>query len=211
MQTKGRVCVYSVGGVLEEPVDIGALSGGRDLVVHLGNVGYGLGREVPAQKTAQYAKRFPDFMFVGIDLRAYKGRGYDNWVQIKGNFKEGLELLRDNSVALISSDLAFGHYDSKGRDPMDVTGGNAIGADRRAHNNTVDAAKVAFRKLREGGKMTISVGSRAEKTVTNVLEESGFNKDKIRVRKLSGREYGRTFWTYHYQEFGAVYQITAEK
>jgi hypothetical protein len=201
----------SAVGVLDEPMDFGVSLGGRRVVVHLGNVGYGIGSEVPAKKTADYARRFPGFMFVGVDLKEYMGMMVDNWTQIRSNFREGLEGLADGSVDLISSDLALGHYDSKGTDPMDAVGDKAVGSYGRAHKNTLDTVRVAYRKLRKGGKMTLAVGSSAVKPMPQILEEAGFRPDKVSVRKLDGREYGRTFWTYNFQIHGAVWQINAEK
>jgi hypothetical protein len=86
-------------------------------IVHLGNAG----RRGRAEKTAAYAQRFPSLDFVGIDLKRVRLPSVEhslpfvkahntNWLQVRAEFEEGLDLLPNGSVGLFSSEFALGHY-----------------------------------------------------------------------------------------------------
>jgi hypothetical protein len=200
---------------LSKPLDLGELTAGRHVVVHLGNVGYGDGRpdsrETPARKTREYAWRFPNTLFIGIDLREFRGHTRDNFIQIKANFPQGLKRLRDDSVDVISSDLGLGHYDPDGTDPADMEGLLGAMFYGWTRQNTADTLKVAHMKLRKGGKLLLAVGKDAAETLPKDLEVAGFAKGKVTVRNFMPNEHGRTYWTHEYNLKGPLYQVTAEK
>ncbi|MFA4906837.1 MAG: hypothetical protein WC602_01025 [archaeon] len=179
-------------------------------VVHLGNandvgVTRGLKGMVMAEhgvKTGKYAKRFPNVEFIGIDLTKFPARE-KNWKQVEADFLIGLKRLRNGSVDIISSEMAFGYY---GKTASGYYGKKP--PERKEH--TAEVAKEAFRKLRENGKLMVAVDSEALKLVVNSLAKAGFEKNKIKVRELAENEKKRT---YELKTWGLskLYQVIAQK
>ncbi len=165
----------------------------RPIFVHLGNVGDPefFRRGPGADKTRKFAERFPQVDFVGVDLRAVEPTT-KNWVQHQADFLTGLQKLEDNSVNHISSDLALGYYDAKG-------------ACDDFWKYTEQVLKLAKRKLKQGGKLRISVSENRKKIIL-LIKQLGFSS--IEVRPFSREEYNRTSWT---QQLPGLIQITAIK
>jgi len=171
----------------------------KRLVVHLGNVedsGQLHGHKVAGRKTKRYAERFPNVEFVGIDTKPMFGRTPKNLTQYIASFEEGLERLADGSADIISSEFALGHY------------GNMRIRSRDYKGHTRRTLKIAFHKLKKGGKIHIAVGEGYRDLVIEALEEAGFSKEKIKDRPLGESDRKRTYWTAG-MHFGI--QISAEK
>lgn len=176
-------------------------------VVHLGNLDHE--PALAGEKTAKYAARFPRVKFIGIDLKKREGPLPQNWVQIQADFAIGLSRLNDESVDLITSEAALGHY---GRDPLNPRS--------NIHGHTVDALKMAFKKLKPRGKLMITVldqillGSHREYllNVLNALKETKFKPTNVSWRELSRHELSRTAWLRQVRIVNArAYCITANK
>ena len=170
------------------------------LVVHLGNLGNDEGA-----KTRTYSKRFPKMKFVGIDLESGSQDKPVNWEQIEGDFISGLKKLSNNSVDIISSELAVGHYERL------VNGKIKMLKERY----TKKVVKLIWKKLKLGGKVIIVVGdSQAEKCVIDAVKKY-FKIHEI--RPLSKHELNRTLYSrqyalkpHDYLSHG-LYQISAKK
>lgn len=170
------------------------------LVVHLGNLGEDTGK-----KTRIYAKRFPNINFVGIDNSSAPQDKPVNWEQIEGEFITGLKSLPNNSVDIISSELAVGHYDLiiKGKTVM------------LKKEYTKKIIKLIWKKLKLGGKVIIVVGDRsAEECVTDAVKKYFKIND---IRPLSKHELNRTLYSrkyalkpHEYMSHG-LFQISAKK
>jgi len=186
----------------------------RPVVVHLGNVGWGSGPEVLAEKTRRYAKRFPGVQFIGIDKSSrYLGEMPDNWRQLVSSFGEGLKKLDNNSVSVISSELALGEFGPRGR-YWDEHRQYRYRLTKRSFEAmvkyTANALKVAYRKLKRGGKLYVAVVDGEPLRVTKeALARSQFNPEKIKMRYLLEQEYKRTPGTR--KGCAAKLQIVAEK
>lgn len=168
-------------------------------VVHLGNVDT-YGSLKPVVKTEKYAQRFPEVNFIGIDRLPIKPT-HSNWVQLRGDFHDELMKLENNSVDIISSELALGYY-SRHSDPWQ--------GDYKNHTKTVISQ--AHQKLKTGGRIYIAVGPDIIDNVVDSLKKIGFNK--IKVEKLRSKAKERTHYIQIFQSnatFGPVYQISAVK
>lgn len=134
-------------------------------IVHLGNLGMDRG-----QKTRDYAKRFLNFRFIGIDAQEAPQDLLPNWDQMEADFIVGLNRLEDASIDLISSELAVGHYGS--------TKEGKIKALKEVHTKKI--IKAAYKKLKFGGKVHIVVGDEtALRLVENYLKKAGFRNIKL--------------------------------
>lgn len=80
------------------------------VVVHLGNVGMD-----DAEATRRYVERTlaREIRVIGIDVAGLRSPAV-RWEQIKVDFIGGLRGLADDSVDVVLSELALGHYDFVG-------------------------------------------------------------------------------------------------
>jgi len=170
------------------------------LVVHLGNLGSDEGA-----KTRTYAKRFPKIRFVGIDLESVSQDKPVNWEQIEGDFISGLKKLSNNSVDILSSELAVGHY---GR----LVNGKIKMLKERYTQKVV---RLIWKKLKLGGRVIIVVGDiSAKKCVIDAVKKY-FKINEI--RPLSKHELNRTLYSRKYalkpHDYlsDGLYQINAQK
>lgn len=160
------------------------------LIVHLGNVGFSADVRKTVGKTARYAMRFPNFRFVGIDREktAVSGLqqklGIRNWVQWNKSFRHGLARLKDNSVSLISSELAVGHYTSKGKEMVSGF------LKPQTQQHTLETLRMAYRKLRPGGKIFLVLGKNSHPVTLACLKKAGFLVQED--RHLLSHEFSRT-------------------
>ena len=188
----------------------------KHTVIHLGNIrdrsaniektvmsvlrGKQLLDENPGAKTKKYAERFPNVEFVGIDLKEHTGARPKNWRQIQTDFKKGLEELQDNSVSVISSEMALGFYGKKGKQ---------YNSDRKQY--TLETTAMAYRKLKPGGKLLIVISyDQYFSEVFSALLTAGFTRTNIQTRRLQERERKRTYWTNTWR-FSDLIQIVAIK
>lgn len=169
-------------------------------VVHLGNIGLDKGG-----KTRAYSERYPHKTFFGIDLNPNIPEDrLANWQQHVGDFVSGLKQVRDNSVKVISSELAFGHYGKDWKSPISV-------------EYNAQILNLAYRKLRPGGKIIIVVaGIYESETIKKAFARTKFKIDSI--TPISAVEASRTKYMRNFydrpDEYGAngVYlQIVATK
>lgn len=211
-----------LSGLRKKPAPMSPLAKGKQpvTIIHLGNIGtsskWALGRnlrqEITAEKTMKYAKRFPNFRFIGIDLeRKALGEIPENTRQIKASFLERLGKIRDNSAAIISSDLALGHYDMKGDEHIKFN--NAPPSHREMIGINHKVINAAYEKLAPDGKLLISIREENLPAMKSALKESNFRNSEITVRKFGKHEYERTYWTKRAQEikWPPLYQIIAKK
>ena len=141
-------------------------SGHARQIVHLGNLGMDEG-----QKTRDYAKRFLNFRFIGIDTQEAPQDRPPNWDQIEAEFLVGLNKLEDACIDLISSELAVGHYGSmkKGK----------VKALKEVYTRKI--LQKAYKKLKPNGKVHIVVGDdTALRLVEDGLKRAGFRKIKLK-------------------------------
>ncbi|MFH1234456.1 MAG: hypothetical protein V1493_02485 [Candidatus Diapherotrites archaeon] len=169
--------------------------GGTRIVIHLGNVDGGKGRR-PASKSKNYAKRFPNVRFKGFDVKGLVGRRPRNLEQKKTDFLSGLEGEADNSVEMVTSEMALGHYARKPRNIDDT-----LNPERRPYTRSVIA--LAYRKLMPGGRMHIAIGYVDFQPVVRMLKRAGFEVESHELKDSR-----RTPWTNFY---GITHQITATK
>ncbi|MFC2163301.1 hypothetical protein ACFLRF_06425 [Candidatus Altiarchaeota archaeon] len=180
------------------------------VVVHLGDIGEFEKGEVPLEKTEAYVKRFPGIEFIGIDLmRLEEKPDRPNWRHIEADFADGLSQLPDNSVDLISSDMAFGFHDEMG-----MVDKRRIMMRDFFHDNfwehTVETARQAHDKLKPGGKFLAAVQEKDSERIAGMLGKVGFGK--VETREFTEKDYERTYWTKNYRRHGVkLSQITAVK
>lgn len=191
----------------------------RPIVVQLGNAGFK--RDPQAAETIRLAERRPDISVIGIDRKkpnaakrpgktSWKGRRnahksnkskIENWHQIQASFGKGLKGLRDNSVSVIQSKMALGHYTLNGRE--------AAKYDSLVKADTTATLNVAHKKLKKGGKLKMILGSQRLELVKDCLNRSRFEKGKIGIRKIPSANYVGTHWMKEYPH--DVYRITLTK
>jgi len=160
-------------------------AGRKRFVVHLGNVGYA--REPEADKTRRYAQRFPNTYFIGIDHRQVLQKRPKNWLQIQTDFNTGLKSIKDNSLSIISSEMALGHYGPRAEGPPGTPN------ERKYTQKTL---KTAYAKLKKGGKIMLAInGETKTRRIKRDLERAGFAKEEISVRELKPEETLRSRWT----------------
>ena len=153
-------------------------------VVHLGNMGeltQTINTSNPKIKTERYATRFKKTHFIGIDI-AHEGFRKKNWTQIKGDFLEGLNKLKDNSADLISSELSLGHYDCKGTEFTNLS-----------KTHTLQTLQTVYKKLRPTGKLMVVVTINALPNFLETIAKTPFCK-KIQVRPVTPTQKKRTVW-----------------
>ena len=147
------------------------------------------------EKTKRDAARHPDTRFIAIDLKPYNGPTLAPNIKTRvADFKTGLGKQRHGTVDLIESELAFGHYGTRGRDPKE---------------HTIETARVALRKLRKGGEFKFVVDGLMRTDVRKELIRAGFNPENVTFRRLTPHERQETPWTRKYQGF--LYRVTAVK
>lgn len=153
---------------------------GRKVVVFLGNVGFG---QRIGWKSEKYAKLAPKIEFIGIDLGELKRVRPKNLRQIQANFEDGLRRLQDNSVSLIRSDLAVGHYDAKGNQKQISEEKMPLNEENPYFVHTRDTLKIAYRKLERNGKFVATcLNDRALAIVMKALEETPFKKKQTNYK-----------------------------
>jgi hypothetical protein len=169
-------------------------------VVHLGNLG-----EDAGEKTRVYSKRFPNIKFVGIDTGPVPPDRPVNWEQIEGEFISGLKSLPNNSIDIVSSELAVGHYD------LIINGKTKMLKEKYTKN----IVRLIWKKLKLGGKVIIVVGDHTAERIVIKAVEKYFKINEI--RPLSKRELNRTLYSrkyalkpHEYLSHG-LYQISAKK
>jgi len=164
----------------------------KPLVVFLGDIGIaGIGNYAKSKKIARMA---PNVKFVGIDLEELTRERPKNLKRITTNFETGLKKLEDNSVSLIRSDLAVGHYDERGNPETTIEAKQPLDRQNPYFAHTLGTLNVAYRKLKPGGKFVATLlNSRALEVMMKALAESPFEKEKIKVEwhnRGSGNELG---------------------
>lgn len=143
----------------------------KPIEVHLGNTGYFR----TALQTRREAKRFPEKVFVGIDLhRPLFVR--NQWLQIKADFVDGLRQLEDSSVSRITSCMALGSYTKRGW----------FFNQRRVYQHTQEAVNLAHQKLKPNGTLEVVESAGTVKNIKEILQKSNFKK--IEIRELSPNE-----------------------
>jgi hypothetical protein len=180
------------------------------LVVHLGNMQSSDKRRSHASKTLKYARRFQGIQFVGIDLESMADkrvpwRGYPrNFKQIEGDFETGLRQLANNSVDVISSEMALGHYTRNGI--------NAYGWTRseEAEEHTRAAVKLAFKKLKKGGKMTVYTDDAVLEDLEPAMREA-FGDANVKIEEAGKPGFRRKSYTYWTKNYGRGKFIIAVK
>jgi len=160
-------------------------------IVHLGNVG-----EDAARKTRKYAERFKDFKFIGIDKAELKANTPNeirkntlhpsNFEQIQNEFLLGLHKLENNSINIISSDFAVGHYNLtnsvKGEKILQAMNKNAIIFNKQEYTRKV--LKLCYQKLVPGGKahflvFTTQIDKSAIENIITGAERIKFSKTNV--------------------------------
>lgn len=190
----------------------------KGIAVMLGNIGekrIDNPELILAEKSIRLAKRMPGTLIVGFDIKNLlmnKGQKKpENLMQIKKDFKEGLELLAKNSVSFIESNIALGHYDSKGKEWIPLSGTKPKLKDSSLIY-TRNVLKTAYKKLKTGGKLKIVVDEKVLGMMKKALSKSPFKSDKIRIWKMDTRKKGGTQWIRIYKRLGKqLYRIVAEK
>jgi len=167
-------------------------------VVHLGNVD----GEPLAEKSKRYAKRFPSFRFVGIDMKKLKGVHPANMTQVRTGFLKGLTKLDDASVRVISSEMAFGMSASS------MVRGLDSDKEKRYDKKVL---KLAYKKLEPSGKFFVAIDAYNLVPFKEALKESGLQFSKVEIRKFRENEYGRTPWTREMKPYPIIYQVTLVK
>ncbi len=178
---------------------------GKRIVVHLGNVGDNPEQTIPlkqlAKKTAEYAKRFSDTQFIGIDLQRLRREKTNNWIQEITDFEYGLEKLKDNSVDLVSSELGVGYY---GANPFATPG------DKTRY--TFSTIKTAFHKLKPKGKLMLVVDEGALSNIQKGIRDAGFDPKKVVVYRIPEKSLDRTRWMSKGKGLkGFFFQVIAQK
>jgi len=178
--------------------------GRKPVIVHLGNIDDYSEKDGLASKTASYSERFPKFKFIGIDLTYLYLRPPASltWEQLKASFESGLKKLKDNSVDIISSEMALGYYGSNNIFHPKLY-------DYKEH--TCHSIKIAYKKLRKGGKLLIAVGDDVIDLIKQAVKEAGFRKNKVEIRLMTEKERKRTTWLSATGWVKNFYQITAKK
>jgi len=164
-------------------------------IVHLGNVGYD-----SAKKSREYAKRFPNFEFVGVDkypIKLYSKNKMNipkNLNQIESEFLSGLHKLEDSSVNLISSEFAVGHYELSNSDVSNRNTGGRILTDRTRYDliftkkeYTKKIIKLCYKKLIPGGKIIFLVFTHP-KEKENALKNIQFGINAVPFKKAEIQE-----------------------
>lgn len=175
----------------------------KRVVVHLGNTADTTGF-VLAEKTNAYSARFPNTQFIGIDVLPVPGTRRNNWQQIKASFNAGLKRLKNNSVDLISSEMALGYYDSKSNGLRQSKTGNY-------KYYTQTTIKTAFQKLRPGGKLQIAVTQEVIGDIIAALKKAGFKEKNTGLNKIKKDSAKRTAYIKYFSHTSPVYQIVAVK
>jgi SAM-dependent methyltransferase len=172
------------------------LAGFKRTVVHLGNAS--LADASRFSKTINYAKRFPNTLFIGIDtVKPESSPLLQNWSQRTDDFILGLNRLEDKSVDLISSEMSFGHYPST----APVNGYYPVAP----ANYTKRGLSAMYRKLKPGGKILITLAGEAIGRFRQVVAESEF-KDFIETIPKRNR-LTWTFWTKESQKQGVPVSV----
>ena len=160
------------------------------IVVHLGDVDHGGGT-----KTRRYAKRFPNFGFIGIDLQGQNLRR-QNFQGIRGDFEEGLKKINDNSVDLISSETAVGFY-FKGGAYSNISAFETEKIEE-LRQYTERIAELAFRKLKSGGKLHLTLTRHLFHLYIKDIRR--IFKRKINTREFTDKDYERTPWAKDFRD-----------
>ncbi len=130
-----------------------------------------------------------------------------NWVQITADMKRGLSKLRDESVHLITSEMAVGYFLPQFHELM-----KGQGREEAIEEYTGKVLQVAHAKLSQGGKVHLVAGVAHLEPIKRALAKAGFEQEKIVSRKLSGNETQRTHWMRKHGKLNiGLWQIIAEK
>jgi len=185
----------------------------KKVIVHLGNVDDARKTSIggkteyrEAAKTAEYANRFPDFQFIGIDKLKLNPKEA-NWLQIEADFMEGLERLENNKVDVISSEMAVGYFG-----PRFTGARNAKNKGYKTHTAAVLVS--AYKKLRPKGRMHLVVRGELVHLIKKSLLQAGFEEEKITMKKMPKNSSHQTRWIKRrLGEKGnpGFFQFTAEK
>ena len=84
-------------------------------IVHLGNIGESRSHLAPGSYTRALADAHPYRNYFGVDTKPWQGTPLDNYRHLQFEFLEGLDRFPDNSISLISTQLALGYYSADGR------------------------------------------------------------------------------------------------
>jgi hypothetical protein len=160
-------------------------------IVHLGNVG-----EDAARKTREYAERFKGFKFIGIDKAELKANTPNeirkntlhpsNFEQIQNEFLLGLHKLENNSVNIISSDFAVGHYNLtnsvKGEKILQAMSKNSTIFTKQEYTRKI--LRLCHQKLVPGGKLhflvfTTQIDKSALKNIVDGAKRIKFSKTNV--------------------------------
>lgn len=174
----------------------------RPLIVHIGNIGTSAHEEEPVAETRQYAKRFPAFRFLGIDISKWPAgvSKPKNVFQAQGHFVKGLSRLKDNSASIISSKMTICHH---------------AGQNKEIRAAAIDALNLAYKKLKPKGKLVLVFAPWSEIGLPQELfAQTPFKESKIKIKHLTKEQRAGmeqlSFWTRNFAGWD-VLLVVAEK
>jgi hypothetical protein len=131
---------------------------------------------------------------------------------MRTDFETGLKKFKNNSVSVISSELALGYFNKQGidfeRDQTDVI---------RHTNNVI---KLAHDKLKKGGKLMMVMDSETLDLTQMFFQKTGFDLANAKISKVkkASTAYGeylgveRTSWMKDFANHGIImYQLVVVK
>jgi hypothetical protein len=131
---------------------------------------------------------------------------------MRTDFETGLKKFKNNSVSVISSELALGYFGKKGvnldKDQTDVV---------RHTNRTI---KIAHDKLQKGGKLMMVLDSKTLDLTPMFFQKTGFDLANAKISKVkkASTAYGeylgveRTSWMKDFANHGIImYQLVVVK
>jgi len=163
----------------------------QPIVVHLGNVGLKYPGEASGLRTFNFASRFKDFRFIGIDLRPWAPET-KNWTQLQTHMLNGLKKLENNSVSLISSEMTLGYYGQRAIFSSLVSGESV------SMNYAQKVMKEALKKLKPRGKLIVVIDSKRAKRLILEGINAGFSPNCIHENKLKINPAQNSYWTFNY-------------
>jgi len=177
----------------------------RPLIVFLGNVG--ADPMLSGSKVAADMNRHMDF--IGIDIKPYPkdAEKPGNLTQVRAEFSKGLDRIPNESADTISSQMALGYYDK---------GGNLDWDDDkfrdRAIGYTSKVMDLAYKKLKPGGALSLTVDQKQLPAVIKAISQSSFKGSNPSMRELPPDDVERTMWLANYNSFGkSIYEVTVKK
>ena len=177
----------------------------RPIIVELGNAGLALqgekpntgvwaNIEKPAERTKKHARKMPNAIIIGIDLRRIEKPLPKNVKQKTADLLEGLQQLKNSSVSRIESYMSIGYYGMNGM----TTEPGIRGRNERIQKikqYTKKLLDTAYEKLLASGKLIIVAGKDAILHTLTTLEQTKFDQTKIKCIELKPSKKRGTYWT----------------